>query len=228
MKIRTLIFSFLMLAAAALSFWYVPKPMKFDHPLDLATLVPEHFGNWHAVPNVQLVTAQEPDSLEKELYSQVLGRAYTDDDNHVVMLLLAYGPSQSDRLQLHRPEICYVANGFHVGNMTRASIDIPDLGAVPTRELVATRADRLEYITYWMRIGNQIASSVYDRQLIKLEYGLKRIVPDGLLVRLSVVGSSAPDAYRLQSRFIQALIMSSPAQLQAQLTGHVVTRLARD
>ena len=30
------------------------------------------------------------------------------------MLMIAYGESQSDRLQLHHPEVCYTAQGFRV------------------------------------------------------------------------------------------------------------------
>ena len=223
MKLRTSFFSVLLVLSAIIAFFYAPKPQKFDRALNLASLVPERFQNWHSIPDVQMVTAQDPNSLERELYSEVLTRAYADNDNHIVMLLLAYGPSQTDRLQLHRPEICYVANGFQINNITRATIEI-STSKLAVRRLLATRAERSEYITYWMRIGNKISNSVFDRQLIKLEYGLKGIIPDGLLVRTSVVGSSGPAAYLVQDQFVKDLAMSSPRRLQAQLFGYHVQR----
>ena len=81
---------------------------------DLQAMIARQFGEWTEVPGLQLVRPTEPDALECQLYSQEFGRGYFDRGGHVVMPMIAYGPSQSDRLQLHCPEECYVAEGFHV------------------------------------------------------------------------------------------------------------------
>ena len=219
MPIRTLILSIMMMLGGLSAYWLVPRTLAASHSVDLASMLPTSFGTWHTIPNVALVTAQEPNSLEQELYSQVVMRAFEDESHNVVMLLLAYGPTQTDHLQLHRPEICYVANGFRVGTVTQATLDIAGDSHLPVKRLVATREDRIESITYWMRIGDHIANSVFGRQLIKLEYGLRGIVPDGLLVRTSVIGSSQ-EAYKIQDQFINELSMQASASLRAQLIGH--------
>lgn len=218
MKTWTCIFSTLMVLGGLAAFVLVPRTYAANQSIDLAAMVPTKFANWHVLPDVQLVTAQDPDSLEHELYSQLVTRAYVDDHHHMVMLLLAYGPRQTDRLQLHRPEICYVANGFRIGGVAQATIDVLGSDRLPVKRLVASREDRTEYITYWMRIGNRIANNVLARQLIKLQYGLRGVIPDGLLIRTSSVGDKT-EAYQLQDEFINALAAHASLPLRAQLLG---------
>ena len=86
--------------------------IRASDKFDLQTMIPPQFGEWTEVPGLQLVRPTEPDALENQLYSQEFGRGYVDREGHVVMLMIAYGPSQSDRLQLHCPEECYVAKAF--------------------------------------------------------------------------------------------------------------------
>ena len=216
--VRAVVFCATMILSGVFAFVLTPKAAVSGNAPDLAKMLPSEFAGWHVLPGVHLVTAQAPDALEHELYSNMVGQAYVDANQHVVMLLLAYGPSQTDRLQLHRPEICYVANGFRVSGITQGDIALANGRDVPVRRLVATREGRVEYITYWMRIGNQVVNSVLRRQLLKVEYGLAGSVPDGLLVRTSVVGSSPREAYEIQAKFVQALSQVSP-QLRQQITG---------
>ena len=84
-----------------------------------------------AVPGLQAVRPP-PDGLEAEIYNQEVSRAFVDKEGHVVMLMIAYGESQSDRLQLHHPEVCYTAQGFRV---TRA-------GHLDIRLVVIRASDR--------------------------------------------------------------------------------------
>lgn len=218
---KTIAFSITMVIAGVLAFMLVPKDAGRKIPPDLAKMLPSSFAKWHLVPGVKLVTAEDPGSLEKELYSKVVGQAYVDDDQHVVMLLMAYGPSQTDRLQLHRPEICYVANGFRVGGVTQTAISLEEGSRLPVKELTATREGRVEHITYWMRIGDKIANSVLRRQLLKIQFGLQGFIPDGLLVRTSLVGgASVEQAYAIQDEFIRDLTQTSP-QLRKEMIGHI-------
>ena len=80
---------------------------------DIDAHIPQAFGDWSPLPGVQVIQPP-PDGLEAEIYNQEVARAYVDKDGHVVMLMIAYGESQSDRLQLHHPEVCYTAQGFRV------------------------------------------------------------------------------------------------------------------
>ena len=64
-----------------------------------------------------------PDSLEATIYNQEASRGFVDPEGHVVMLMVAYGESQSDRLQLHHPEVCYTAQGFRVSRTSPLKLD---------------------------------------------------------------------------------------------------------
>ena len=105
------------------------------------------------------------------------------------MLMVAYGPVQNYRLKAHRPEICYTAAGFRVSSKTDAAISYRD-DASPIRavRLVTQRESRFEPVSYWMRVGNDISNSAVDNQLSRLKYGLKGIIPDGALFRVSTIG----------------------------------------
>jgi len=54
-----------------------------------------------------------------------------------------------------------------------------------------------------VRIGDNIATSVVERQIIKLKYGLRGIVPDGALIRVSTTGLPVEAGFELQDRFIR-------------------------
>src|SRR6516164_5130792 len=94
----------LILAAAGLAQAMIPRELmaRSSDKFDLQAMIPRQFGEWQEVPGFQLVRPEESDALENQLYSQEFGRGYVDREGHVVMLMVAYGPSQSDRLQLHR------------------------------------------------------------------------------------------------------------------------------
>ena len=129
------------------------------------------------------------------------------------MLVVAYGASQSDRLQLHRPEICYAAQGFRVTASKSGAVALGDGAAnLPVHVLVAQREGRIEPIVYWMRIGDKVAINNVERQLLKVRYGLQGYVTDGVLVRISTIGLSPDAAFRLEQDFSKSLLNSvSPA-----------------
>jgi len=183
---------------------------------DYAALVPEAFGEWRLMPQIRLVVPVDEDSLEKRIYSQMVGRAYADRAGNMVMLLVAYGPRQSDRLQLHRPEVCYVAEGFRVSGLIPAKLDI-GLGGAPldVSKLVARREGRIERVTYWMRIGDHVVSTLFARQRTTMGYGLQGLIADGVLIRVSTVNKDESAAEELQGRFLRAFLQSlNPADLK--------------
>jgi EpsI family protein len=172
----------------------------------LGEIIPNQFGEWTLEPNVRLVEP-EPDGLERQLYSQEVAYGYRDREGRLVMLLIAYGPNQSSRLQLHRPEICYVSVGFRVSPVTSATIsyreDKPPLNVL---RLTAMRDGRREAISYWMRIGDTIANDTYERQMARVRLLFNGKIADGALVRVSTVGLPDQMAYEVQDRFVNDLL----------------------
>jgi EpsI family protein len=123
------------------------------------------------------------------------------------MLMVAYGESQSDRLQMHHPEVCYTAQGFRVSRTSAAMLDYsPSAPPLKLTRLIAQREDRVEPISYWMRIGYDNANGNLARQALKLGYGLRGLVPDGVLFRVSTIGVPADQSFKIQDKFINDLL----------------------
>ena len=78
----------------------------------------------------------------RKIYSQEVGRGYSDGHGNIVMLLVAYGPVQNYRLKSHRPEICYTANGFRISEKTEAAFSYRD-GSASDQNHAIDRATRI-------------------------------------------------------------------------------------
>jgi EpsI family protein len=155
-----------------------------------------------------------------DIYSQVVGRGYRDGNGNIVMLVVAYGPVQDSRLKAHRPELCYVAAGFRISNKSEATVPYLDgTRTLTLTRLIAERESRLEPISYWMRVGSEISHGVVDRQLIRLKYGLRGIVPDGALIRVSSIGLAPEASFALQDQFIRDLLAAIPPEDLPFFTG---------
>lgn len=213
-RVQIILVSIALLGSAILAEVLAPRELmaRASASLDLQMVIPKQFGTWTMVPNRSPVTPEDPEGYVKpdahsaRIYSQEVGRTYTDERGNIVMLMVAYGPVQNFRLKAHRPEICYTAAGFRVSSKTSAVMSYrDDAQPIKVARLIAQRESRFEPISYWMRVGNDITTGVVDRQLIRIKYGLRGIIPDGALVRVSTVGLPAEASYKLQEKFIRDL-----------------------
>ena len=223
-RINILLAMVAILAAAVAAHAMVPHQHLGKAPTQdqLEAMIPKSFGQWTYEPSVRLVEPPDGDALSKQIYNAELARGYRDSAGHLVMLIIAYGASQSDRLQLHRPEICYSAQGFRVSKPESHTIDLGgDLQTLPTRRLVAQREDRIEPITYWMRLGDTVAIGPVERQVLKVEYGLRGYITDGALVRISTLGLPPDQAYEVQKTFIREFLQAVPPETRRFVIGDV-------
>lgn len=196
--------------------------------LNLETMIPQEFGKWKYRPTLGLVTPAVPEYVEtdeqkelaKRIYSQEIGRTYVDNEGHTVMLLIAYGPEQNYRLKSHRPEVCYTAQGFRVWDKTEHRLAINQSSSSLTiSRLITQRETRFEPVSYWMRVGNDVSTGIFDNQILRLKYGLKGLIPDGALIRVSTVGIPAAQSFELQDDFIKDLLASITPAAQRFLIG---------
>ena len=188
--------------------------------LDLEAAIPARFGDWRTSGDVVPVQA-DPEALAKadRIYSHVLARTYVDRADRRVMLSIAYGGDQgNDRMQVHRPEYCYAAQGFEVRPIRDDGL-ATDAGSIPVRRLLARRNSRREPITYWITVGDRAARPGLERKLAQLRYGLRGTVPDGMLVRVSSLESDTPSGYALHDRFVRDLLGSVSPVARTRLIG---------
>jgi EpsI family protein len=189
--------------------------------LKLTALIPESFGDWIID---QSITPIEPSpdvqaSLD-ELYNQLITRAYVNGAGERVMLSIAYGENQSsESTQVHRPEFCYVTQGFSVSDKGNYNLII---GGRPlfVKRLLAVHLNRIEPITYWVVLGDKVVQPGMQRKLAQLDYGAHGIIPDGLLFRVSSLSVDKSELdYKLQSRFIIDLYNAISANARSRLFG---------
>lgn len=187
--------------------------------VDLETMVPKQFGEWRVDTNIVPVQLS-PDVQAKldQIYNQTLARTYINGSGDRIMLTIAYGGDQSDSTQMHRPEVCYAAQGFQVASVLRGSMDLM-AHQLPVVRLVASQGARIEPITYWMTVGDKAVRSTLEHKMAQLRYGLSGTVPDGLLVRVSNIDRNAPRAYEAQEQFVSAMIESLPEPSRRRLVG---------
>lgn len=189
---------------------------------ELETMVPQKVGDWTAVPSDQFVLPKTPGSLANRLYNQTLTRLYQSPDNFPVMLVMAYGQTQNDLLQLHRPEACYAAVGFQVSGSTVANVRVGRNALLPVRELIASTDSRIEPIVYWTRIGDTLPTTGGEQRLAKLEQQFDGIIPDGILVRASTVAPAEPATFDALKAFAAALVTAVAPADRPVLIGHTL------
>lgn len=184
---------------------------------DLEKLVPNEIGPWSVTPsNAMILPEAAEGSLADQLYSQTVSRLYLAEREIPVMLVIAYGSTQSDQLQLHRPEVCYRAFGFEVTGSRPVKIPVAPPEMLPARELVASTNERTEPILYWTRIGDHLPASSREQRIMKLRSELAGYVADGVLVRLSTVGDPDPEKFGALERFAKLMLdATAPAGLPA-------------
>lgn len=215
-----------MLAAVVLAHVLTPDKLEVDNPPRLDAVVPRQFGDWRELPSplvqIDLATTRDGGTSIDQPYDDTLMRTYRNSRGDVVMLALAYGQRQRQEVKIHRPELCYVAQGFAVEARGAAVFPVTDPRGMPIqgRRLLGTGVGRREAISYWIRIGSIYSRGAVQSRMHILSEGLKGRVPDGILVRVSQIVTGAGDLdamYQLQERFAADLVEALPQPARSLL-----------
>lgn len=193
-----------------------------DQKLD--DVIPRSFGVWKTQETGGIIAPESESSLSAKLYSQTVARTYSSPDGGYVMLLIAYGNTQSDTLQLHRPEVCYPAFGFEIASSRAATLALSDSTSIPIRNLVATAGGREERISYWTRIGEYLPVDNGEQRQMRFRTALAGIIPDGVLVRISNTQPDEASSFALNERLAADLLQAVKPSIRPAL---VTTAKAR-
>lgn len=217
---RKLIIGLAVGGTVALSELYVPqRSVARISEASFEKLVPEKLGPWSYLTQSGLVLPPE-DQLSRTLYEQLVTRVYAESDrDETVMMVLAYSSIQEGRLQVHRPEVCYPASGFSIIENVGGSVPISSDFSIPVRLLTADRGARREYILYWTRVGDSMPVRWFDQRLMMAKANLQGFIPDGLLARVSIIGTDRDAAFATLTRFVQTMVASSGQKGRAMLIG---------
>ena len=215
-----------MLIAAGLSLAMTPtrKVADLNEKFDLTTMVPGAFADWRIDPSV-IPIEPSPDlkAVIEKLYQQTLSRSYVNSKGDRVMLSIAYGGDQSRSMAVHKPEVCYTAQGFLI--VKEAMDDMASrFGAIPVKRLVAEMGPRIEPITYWITTGDQVTRDGLAWRLTQLRYGLTGTIPDGMLFRVSTISNDNRASYAIQDKFSNDLLTTLNVKDRGRLIGNLASR----
>ena len=212
-----------MIIAAVISLTIKPTHMVAEQksPINLETMIPKQFKGWRLDDSiVPLIANPQQTATLKKIYAQTLTRTYVNDQGQRIMLSIAFGSNQREGLEVHRPEVCYVAQGFHIGKLTTEDKHNNMLG-IPVKRMVAVKGARIEPITYWIVIDNKVASDSWQWKFERLKLGLQGIIPDGLLFRVSMISGDEASSYEIQNKFISELFDSLKSDDQKKIFGSI-------
>lgn len=215
---RKLLLGVLFTSSAAVAAWRVPnKHMDYLGRMTLDSLVPKSVGPWRFVTTSGLVVPPE-DQLSRSLYSHLLTRVYSNGDAPPIMLLIAQSDGQTGILQVHRPEICYPAGGYRLSPVIAENIQLNGK-ILSTNRLTATADGLAEHIMYWTRIGDELPISWREQRFAVARQNLRGLIPDAVLIRLSIRTNDSLTAFRMMEDFVRAMIAGIPPAQRRILIG---------
>jgi len=213
-----------MLLAAALAALATPQLHALSAAPSLESTVPMAFGDWKAISDTQMQVdvSRGVETQSEQPYDQTVMRTYVNSQGLRVMLALAWGERQRQDVKVHRPEVCYPAQGYAV---VRLEAGTPLLMAgkaepVPTVSLLAQGRGGMEAVNYWIRIGTQYGGDGLQARWYILKEGLAGRIPDGVLVRASQRirnGEETVAVNKVMEGFLVELIGSLPLRSREML-----------
>lgn len=219
-------------AAVGAAGWLKPRHIRRLLPAgtSLPSIIPSRMAGWQLGASGDIVIPRTAGTLASRLYSEELARNYETTGGGTsetpIMLLIAYGSSQSDSLQLHRPEVCYPATGFEVTPLKEDDIALAPGRVVPAVRLTATLQDRVEDIIYWTRLGGALPRNENEQRRARFNSALAGTLDDGVLVRASSIRSdSSRDRFAEVHQFLEALLLTTSPLGRQALLGSSFSRL---
>ncbi|EJN08099.1 exosortase B [Herbaspirillum sp. YR522] len=202
----------------------MPQPEVVGRTPDIETMIPHRFGQWVEVPSpylqVDLSVGEEGGNSSEQPYDSVVMKTYRNAQGEQVMLALAYARQQRQEVKIHRPEVCYTAQGFVELNHARVEIAAaPGMSVTGDRFLMQNK-NRIEAVSYWIRMGDAFPRGGWETRMKLLKDGLDGKVPDGILVRASSLMTDPAQveaAYLLQEGFLKDLVGAVGPQAKALL-----------
>lgn len=208
------------LTAAAANFARPTKYLADSRPsLNIGPSIPSEFAGWKLLPTSSGVVNPQQEASLNAIYSELINRTYLGPKGERVMLSIAYGKNQSDSFQVHKPEICYPAQGFQLRSNTKGVISTQH-GDIPVRRIETFYGtQRPEPVTYWTTLGDHTVESGTDKKLKEMRYAMQGYIADGLLFRVSSIDPDSERAFEVQARFASDLLASMDSMGRARLAG---------
>lgn len=214
-----------MVAASGAAYYLTPRVLLADTlpALNLQENLPNKVGKWSIDNQAELsIPNPETEGVIKSIYTDVISRVYLNAEGKQIFLSIAYGKNQSDGHALHYPEVCYPAQGFVISDKNISTVKLGQL-TVPAKKLIATRGNQIEPVTYWATVGQKIILSGTAHKMAQLHYGFNGLIPDGLIIRVSSLGSNSEQEYEVQREFLESLIDAVNPAVRSRFLGDLAS-----
>jgi EpsI family protein len=220
-----------MLVISGATYLLTPVSLTSRDPSFLQHTIPHQFARWRQEADrfvqvdVRVPTPDGGTDDPRRAYDEVLMRTYRRDDGAVVMLALAYGRLQRQEIKIHRPDLCYYGQGFYVRQLTGTRMALTSDVHVNVQKMLARKPRRIELVSYWIRIGDEIPRNAWQTRWFIFKDGIRGVIPDGMLVRVSslITADDQQDAAsEAQQDFLASLYQSLPAADRRLIAGRDV------
>ena len=169
--------------------------------------------------DANFVMPPEDEQKAAELYEDQLMRSFANSSGALIMFLIAYDRSQSGMLMIHRPESCYPGSGFTITDQRAVEVPLGPHVVANAQFLSARRDTRIEQVLYWTRLGNSFPRDWDEQRSSIARQNLRGFVPDGALVRMSMIDPDPVSSLATMRRFAANLFTSSGPGGRALLAG---------
>jgi EpsI family protein len=204
---RAIVVAGVMLAGSALATAMRPTQLMSDTlgVPTLETMFPTSFGEWRVDTSLPVILpAPDVQAQLDKIYNEVIARTYVNEAGQRIMLSVAYGGDQSDATSAHRPEVCYPAQGFAITDNFGDTLHVAGRD-ITVRRLMSRISGRNEPITYWIVVGDRVVTTGIGQKLAQMRHGLRNVIADGMLVRVSSIDNDMAKGHALQSKFLAEL-----------------------
>lgn len=179
--------------------------------------VPKRVGPWRELSESGVVLPP-PDTLRDRLYDNLVTRVFVAPGRLPIMMLIAYNNAQDGVLQVHRPEVCYPVGGFELSPTVGMDLKLGNRD-IPANVFTAVGPDRKEEVLYFTRLGDAFPRSWVEQRLAVVRANLKGDIPDGMMMRLSVLRTERNVAVPEMSDFAQAFFSATSPTMRRLLVG---------
>jgi EpsI family protein len=195
-----------------------PPPPKIANFLE--AMVPTTFGEWRKVDEGAQIIDPATKAMLASIYPEVLSRTYVNKAGYRVMLSIARSANQIGIQQAHRPEVCYPAQGFTLEGKMEVRVPLTTTyGSILVNRMTAGLGSRVEPVTYWLTMGDEVVDSQWDKRMVQIRALLTGENPGGLLFRVSSIDGDSKNAFAMQQKFVASMMKSVPAEARSRLAG---------
>lgn len=223
-RLRTVVLTSVLVVSAVLGTVLKPNIVAGEKRAMLDEVVPKQFGEWRELPNPMVQVNTSVPTLEgtnrDQPYDDLISRTYVNDKGEQIMVALAYGSQQRQEIKIHRPELCYPAQGWQVKSLKPVVFPVKTVSSpegVTGFRMVAKQNNGagLEMVSYWIRIGNSYSDSAWKTRMAIVKEGLQGHMTDGVLVRVSQRTSEnlvSDEAFKRQEQFAAQLVAATSTE----------------